>query len=120
MKLFEDFTIDGNPIIVPDANVGISRNDLDSEGSGRDEQGYMHRIVLRKGVRKWSFHYSSLKKEEYDYMVSILNASDEFVFGFKNGEEMETTLAYSSSNDAALYNATKGIYKNFSFNIIEC
>lgn len=120
MRLIQDFQIDGNPIVVPDANVRISKNDLDAEGSGRDEQGYMHRVVLRKSVRKWSFHYASLTQEEYSYMSAILDSVGEFVFTFPEGGTLQTTLAYSSSNDSALYNAAKGIYKDFSFNVIEC
>ena len=119
MKYFEDYKIDGYPMLVPDANVQISQDDLDASGSGRDEQGYMHRIVLRRKVKKWGFNYSTLTEQEYNYMCNLLDKA-EFEFVYKERGETKTTRAYSSTNKVSLFNATKGIYKRFSFNIIEC
>ena len=120
MRLFYDFTVDGEPILVPAANVKIDQNDLDSDGSGRDEQGYMHRIVLRRRVKKWGFSYSTLTQAEYDYINSLFDGKDTFTFAYTEKGEKKTTSAYCSSNSVSLYNAKKGIYKGFSFNIIEC
>lgn len=120
MRFFEDYTIDGAPILVPDADAEISKNDLDDEGSGRDETGYMHRIVLREKVKKWVFKYTRLTQEEYDYMNSLFENKPTFVFGYIDKGERQTTTAYSSSSSAVLHNAREGIYKNFSFSIIEC
>ena len=41
------FLINGKPMLAPDADVGVSYTDLDANDSGRDESGYMHRIVMR-------------------------------------------------------------------------
>lgn len=51
MRLFDyDFQIDGKPILMPDEDADISKADLDSEDSGRDESGVMHRQVVREAI----------------------------------------------------------------------
>lgn len=120
MRFFDGFTVDGEPILVPDVDVKIAQNDLDSDGSGRDEQGYMHRVVLRRRVKKWSFSYSTLTQDEYDYMNVLFDGKDTFTFGYVEKGEKKTTSAYSSSNSVSLYNAKRGIYKNLTFDIVEC
>ena len=49
---YYDILVDGQPILVPDADITAEYTDLDSEESGRDESGVMHRIVARRGVLK--------------------------------------------------------------------
>lgn len=121
MRYFEDYTVNGDPILVPDADADISENDVDDEGSGRDETGYMHRIVLREKVKKWVFKYSRLTREEYGYMKSLFKDKPTFTFGYVDEDgQTQTTTAYCSSNSAVLHNAREGIYKNFSISIIEC
>ena len=69
----ELFTINGEPMLVPDAEVSMSYEDLDSADSGRDESGVMHRIVTRYKVASWGFQYSGLNEEE-KYGITWQNA----------------------------------------------
>ena len=43
MNYFHTFLINGQPILVPDADVELSYQDLDAGSAGRDESGVLHR-----------------------------------------------------------------------------
>lgn len=121
MKLFEDYLIDGEPMLVPDADVSLSFADLDSSDSGRDESGIMHRIVVRERVATWGFNYSNLTAEEYRYMRALFAGKPEFAFIYRNLEgDLVETRAYCSNESITYHNARLGLYKNLKFNIIEC
>ena len=48
MRRFDTvFAVDGEAVLAPDANVELSEQDLDGASAGRDEGGYMHRVVVR-------------------------------------------------------------------------
>ena len=121
MKFFEDYLIDGDPMLVPDADVSLSFADLDSSDSGRDESGIMHRIVIRDRVATWGFNYSQLTAEEYRYIRNLLEGKSEFSFTYRDldGYRVETR-AYCSNESITYHNARLGLYKNLKFNIIEC
>jgi hypothetical protein len=117
---YSGWKIDGFELPAPDSDASISKNDLDAEGSGRDEQGYMHRIVLRHKVKKWGFKYAVLKESDYNYIEELFDGKSDFSFSyFKDGEEKMTTKAYCSGISALIHNISNGIYKGVSFNIIE-
>lgn len=121
MRNFYDyFLIDQKPILVPDQDLSISLQDLDAEGSGRDELGYMHRIVLRERVGTWTLTYSTLSEWEYEYMNKLFDGKAEFDLTIRIGSKDIRTRGYCASSKASLRNAVKGIYKNVSFSIIEC
>lgn len=116
-----DFLVDGEPMLTPDINVNISENDLDSDGSGRDESGVMYRIVLRSGVKTWEFVYTVLDAEDYLYIQSLLKGKATFDFSYRNPNgSVSVTKAYSSKRSITLRNYATGEYKNLKFNIIEC
>lgn len=121
MTFFEDYKIDGEPMLAPDQDVSLSYADLDSSDSGRDESGVMHRIVVRHRVATFGFNYSVLTAKEYEYMRSLLDGKTEFMFTYKdlNGEFVKTK-AYCSNDSITYHNAQLKVYKNFKFNIIEC
>lgn len=121
MTLFEDYKIDGNPVIAPDEGVSLSFSDLDSSDSGRDESGVMHRIVVRHRVCTWGFNYAVLTAEEYRYMRSLLDGKTAFDFSYRAVDgTVKTCRAYCSNDSIAYHNAKLGLYKNLKFNIIEC
>ena len=107
--------INGKPLPCPDADVVISESDLDSEDTGRDESGYMHRHVLRKKVKTWEFPYKFLSAADYDYIRSLISEST-FSVDFWGVQ----TTAYCSSTSASLRNVVTGDYRDFSLKIIEC
>lgn len=120
MRQFCDyFIIDDKPILAPDQDLGISKQDLDAEGSGRDELGYMHRIVSRERVGTWNLTYSTLNEWEFEYMNKLFEGKPEFNLIIRIGSKEIKTRGYCSSVKASLHNAIKGIYKGVSFSIIE-
>ena len=88
-----EYQIDGRPMLVPDAGVGISFTDLDADDTGRDESGYMHREVLRERVRTWSFSYAFLTHEEYQYIMSLFSGKPTFTFYEGSSSITADTLA---------------------------
>ena len=120
-KLSDGFFVDGRPLPDPDVDVNVTENDLDGEDSGRDEAGFMHRQVLRFGVKTWEFVYAVLDAEDYLYIQSLLQGKAEFKFTYKTSDgSSATTRAYSSKRSITLRNYATGEYKNLKFNIIEC
>ena len=110
------FTVDGIPMLTPDGAVEISWQDLDSDAAGRDESGFLHRAVLRRGVRTWGFTYGVLTSGERAYLQSLFEGKDTFTFTSDEG----TCTAYCARGEVRLWNRTKGVYKGMKFNIIEC
>lgn len=117
------YQIDGKPILTPDADVQMSFADLDSGESGRDEAGFMHRVILRRMVGSWQFCYATLSQEEYSYMLSILPNGGSFTFTYpdpSNPANSKNTTAYLSQYGISWRSAQSGLYHNLKFNIIEC
>lgn len=115
------FRIDGQKMPDPDS-VEITENDLDSECSGRDEAGFLRRVVLREGVRTWSFTYAFLSYDEYLYLRRLFQGKPVFQFThdfYDNGEE-ETVQAYCAKRSVVLRDPINKQYKNLKFNIVEC
>ena len=120
-KEYFDLLIDGKPILVPDQDMEMEYNDLDSEETGRDESGVMHRIVLRHSIRKFSISYESLSREEYLYMRSLFDGKSEFNVRYRDHDGFENEFqAYNSSHSIVIRNARTGLYKNYKLSIIEC
>lgn len=122
MRAFDhEYQIDGKPLLLPDAGVDISFTDLDADDAGRDESGFLHRQVVRARVRTWSFSYGTLTREEYRYLLSLLEGKPTFVFSQPGSDGREERItAYCAKGSVTLYNRRLGLYKNFKLNIIEC
>lgn len=119
----ELFLINGKPLLVPDSEVGVSYEDLDSADSGRDESGVMHRIPVRYKVASWSFSYEHLTEAEKQYMESIFPDAADFSFTHPSRTDASvavTTRAYRSKYSISWKNARTGLWSNYSFKIIEC
>ena len=117
----EEYLINDKPLLAPDMDVSISENDLDSDASGRDESGVMHRVVMREAVRTWEFTYAVLDAEDYSYIISLFKGNASFRFSFRETDgTMATVTAYCAKRNIILRNYSTGEYKNFKFNIIEC
>lgn len=117
---YNDLLIDGQPVLVPDADIAIEYTDIDSEESGRDESYYMHRVVVRRGVKKWPLVYASITREEYLYMESLFQGKDDFTVTYLDHDgEIAECVCYRSKHSITIHNAKTGDYRNYSFNIIE-
>ena len=123
MKTTNLFLINGKPMLVPDENVGINYEDLDSSDSGRDQSGVMHRVVIRYKVPSWSFSYSSLTEDELRYIEGLFPEEPTFVFTHPSrldSSVMEETVCYRSKYGLSWKNAATGLWNGYSFNIISC
>lgn len=117
------FKINGKPMFAPDSNVDFSYEDLDDSDSGRDESGYMHRIVVRYKVMTGSFVFSYISDEDMQYMESLF--PDEPDFDFTRPSRLDpntpvTTRCYRTKYGISWRNAKTGDWRNYKFNIVEC
>lgn len=117
------FQVNGKHMLAPDEDMEMSYEDIDSADSGRGEDGVMHRIVVRYGVGKWSFTYSAITDEDYQYMESLFPSEGTFEFAHpsrSNASNIERSTCYRSKSSLSWHNARKGMWRNYKFNIIEC
>lgn len=117
------YQIDGKAMLAPDQDVEMSFEDLDAADSGRDEAGFMHRIVVRRKVGVWNFVYSHLTQQEYAYMLGILPSGDTFAFTYPDPADCTKacqTRAYLSGYGVVWHSARTKDYRNLKFSIIEC
>ena len=119
---FNDYLVNGVPILAPDGGIVMDFNDLDSSDSGRDESGMMHRIVLRHSVPKWNLSYSSLTREEYVYMKKLFHGLSTFEWTYLDEETGNalTCKAYCSNYSITYKDSVSGLYNNYKINIIAC
>ena len=121
MRYFDEFKINGSPILTPDANVEMTLTDLDSGSAGRDESGVMHRIRVRKRVKTWAFQYFALSRQEFQYMEELLSRNATFTFTYPGLDgSAKTCKAYCSNTGLTYENAKLGLYRNYKFTVIEC
>ena len=121
MRYFEEYKIDGKPLLVPDGDVEMSFSDLDDADSGRDEAGFMHRIVARYRVGSWKFSYFCLTAQAYRYLRSLFAGKGEFTFTYRDADgETVSTRAYCANDSITYQDAALGLYRNFQFTVIEC
>ena len=119
----ELFCINGKPMLVPDEEVAVSFEDLDAAESGRDESGYMHRVVVRYKVGSWKFTYSHLTEEEKAYMEGLFPDAPTFQFTHparNDSQKSATTLCYRSKYGLSWRNARTGLWSGYGFTIIQC
>lgn len=121
MRFFEEYKVDGAPLLIPDADVELTQTDLDSGSAGRDESGFMHRIRVRKRVKTWAFQYFALRREEFQYLEALLSQNETFTFSYPDTDgEIRTCTAYCSNTGLSYHNAKLGLYRNYKFTVIEC
>ena len=117
------YAINGKAMLIPDAGVQTDFSDILSIQSGRDEAGYMHRVVKRSKVGSWRFTYSTLSQEGYQYMLGLLNAGDTFDFTYPDPTDPaqpKTVRAYIEKYGIGWYSARQGLYRNLKFDVVEC
>lgn len=119
----ELFKINGVPMLAPDAEVVASYEDLDAADAGRDESGYMHRIVVRYKVGSWKFEYAHLTEAEKQYMERLFPDTGTFRFQHPSrldAAKSEETICYRSKYALSWKNAKTGLWSGYGFSIIEC
>ena len=106
------FTINGQPIPVPDADVTVKITDIEGE-SARDRSGMLHRTVLRR-CRSWAFSYCRLTEENRQYLLELLTPGM-FQFTHPQGE----STCYCKEISSEFHDATAGIWHNLRFRVEE-
>ena len=117
------FRVNGKKMFAPDEDVAVSYSDLDADDSGRDESGYMHRIVVRYKLGTWFFEYAYITEEEKRYMEELFGDTPDFDFTRPDRVDSNkevTTKAYRSKSGITWHNLRTGQHRNYKFNIIEC
>ena len=121
MQKTELFTIDGQPMLVPDADLSILEEDVVSSDSGYDESGVYHHLGLGKRVRSWDFSYARLTRQEYAYLEKLFAGKDTVCFGFVAFDESwQEVTAYRSKRTVLWHNATDDTFRDYRFRITEC
>ncbi len=122
-KLSEHFFVNGQPMLVPDEEVRCSYEDLDDAASGRDESGYMHRLMVRCKVAVWEFSYSYLTEEEKQYIERLFADAPTFRFTHParvDSSALEDTTCYRSKYSLSWKNARLGLWSGYGFSVIAC
>lgn len=122
-KTTDLFLINGTPLLAPDEEVGFHYEDLDAADAGRDESGFMHRIMVRSKVGSWSFSYHHLTEAEKNYMEGLFGDAATFSFtrpSRLDASKREVSTCYRSKYSLAWKNARTGLWSGYSFHIIEC
>ena len=122
MRKTELFTIDGQPMLVPDGDLLMQEEDVVSSDSGWDESGVYHRFCVRKAVKSWDFSYSRLTREEYAYMEKLFAGKNTFCFEFTSAidDSRQEVVAYRSKRSILWHSATDGQFRDYRFRITEC
>lgn len=116
----ELFKIDGVAMLVPDQDVTVSFEDIDASWAGRDESGVMHRAPVRQKVGSWGFSYGCLTQEELSYIEALFGTKATFTFTHPGLNGPEDTVCYRSKFGISYRNARTGLWRGYSFNVIEC
>ena len=117
------YQVDGVSMLVPDGEPGFSFADLDAADSRRDESGVMHRMLVREKVGSWDFTYDYLTDEELTYLRDLFAGKAQFSFTHPvlgSSGETESCTAYMSQCSAVWKNRRTGLWRNFTFTIIQC
>ena len=117
------YQVDGVSMLVPDGEPGFSFADLDAADSGRDESGVMHRMLVREKEGSWDFTYDYLTDEELTYLRDLFAGKAQFSFTHPvlgSSGETESCTAYMSQCSAVWKNRRTGLWRNFTFTIIQC
>jgi len=123
MKLTELFQVEGKPLLLPDAGVEFSYEDIDSADAGRDQSGVMHRQMVRCKVGKWTFRYDFLTEQQRQYLEALFPDTATFAFTHPDRHDAQkpvTKRCYRSKVSMSWYNARLALWRNYSFSIIQC
>lgn len=122
MRKTELFTIDGQPMLVPDEDLSMHQEDVVSSDSGYDESGVYHVFGVRKDVKNWDFSYSRLNRQELAYMETLFAGKDTFRFGFSSpfDSNRQEVTAYRSKRSILWHNAAEDQFRDYRFRITEC
>ena len=116
------FTINGRPMPAPDADVVVTCTDVEAMEPVRDQDGLLHRCVIRQGVTDWTFRYGELTEEDRRYLEGLFpEGAGAFHFGHPDPNDITRqtqSLCYRADYTIALGNV-QGLWRDCSFRIRE-
>lgn len=115
------FTVNGHPLPAPDADVTVSRTDVEVHPPVWDQDGVLHRSVIRT-VTDWTFCYTNLTEEERQLLEGLF-PTDGGVFDFVHPDPGDLKTLTCSSCCREDYRLTlrdvRGLWSSCSFRIRE-
>lgn len=123
MRITTDlFQIDGQPMLAPDKDMAISLEDVEASDSGRDESGFLHRIVMRQAVGRWTFSYTGLTQQEYGYMEGLFAGKESFRFAYPAPTDgtPRVATAYRKQHKVRWHSIPTGDFCSYTFDIVTC
>lgn len=110
-------SIDGVELPAP-MTYSVDYNDLDSDDSGRSEDGTLHRVRVRAGVAKIKASWKQISQEKADLILGAI-APDSFSVTYYFGAQKTATM-YAGAQSCDLVRVNNGEAKwNVSFDLIE-
>lgn len=110
-------SIDGVELPAP-MTYSVEYNDLDSDDTGRSEDGMLHRVRVRSRVAKIKASWKQLDQEKADLILTAI-APDEFEVVYYFGTQKTATM-YAGSQSCECVRVNNGQAKwNVSFDLIE-
>lgn len=110
-------TIDG-VVLPPPMTYSVEYNDLDSDDTGRSEDGLLHRKRVRHGVAKIKIGWEQLSTDNLNTILNAI-APDSFSVVYYFGTQKTATM-YAGNQSCELRRVNNNQAKwNLSFNLIE-
>ena len=110
-------SIDGVELPAP-MTYSVDYNDLDSDESGRSEDGKLHRVRVRSGVAKIKASWKQLSQEKADLILTAI-APDSFTVNYYFGTQKTATM-YAGAQSCELIRVNNGDARwNIGFDLIE-
>lgn len=123
MRSYSDiYKINGKSILVPDAPLQISYDDMLSPDSANDEAGVPHDIVMDYKRAKYTFIYSAITEEEKSYMESLFPDAPTFDFTHpdrKDSSLSKTSKAKRTGYSIAYHDVIRGLWMGYKFVVQE-
>ncbi len=110
------YAIDGKPLLTPDEGVQMDFEDV-LPGKGELDLG-----GEREKICVWHFHYKTLTREAYSYMLPLLKRTGSFTFTYPDPTDPLKSLtkrAYIEEYSVIWQSAKNGLYRNLKFDVLE-
>ena len=116
-----EYLVDGQPLLLPDAGVVLKEQDVESKGSGFDEAGVYHRVVVRHALRSWGFSYGLLTGEEMAYLRSLFRGKTYVTLRVRGEDGMEEQVrCRPAAWEVTLENRAEDLYRDLKLELAEC
>ena len=110
-----EYYIDG--VALPGGGLAVCRTaDLEAGDTGRDESGFLHRWVLRQGLRRWEFSYRDMDDAAAGALLAQLPRQDSWLLTCPEGQ----TLCHLKETTHRQRTTLTGTNHDITLTIEEC